>query len=105
MTINKKPGFYARKKDKNHNEIADGLRGDGHYVVDTHKQGEGFPDVLVIPSGCQFPCLLEIKMPGEGLTDKEDEFWTQYPGVVFIVHTLEEAREFIDKYSQICRRT
>lgn len=93
MSINQNPKFYGRRKDKNHNDVADALREAGHYVWDTYRQGDGFPDILVVPRGFTEAVLMEIKLPGESLTSKEQQFWEDYPGTGYIVRSGEEAIE------------
>lgn len=77
----------ARKVDRNHAEIRQGLRECGFPVWDTSRVGDGFPDLLVYAHGRLL--LLEVKMPGEQLTPMEQGFWEVFP--VVIVHDIDEA--------------
>ena len=78
---------WARRVDRNHGEIREGLRKMGYTVWDTSRLGGGFPDLLVWDK--RRLILVEVKMPGEKLTVDEETFHKLFP--VAIVHTVEEA--------------
>jgi len=78
---------WRRRVDRNHAEIRDGLRRCGYSVWDCSRFGDGFPDLLLRVGGAVL--LLEVKMPREGLTPKEEAFGAIFP--VHVVHSLEEA--------------
>lgn len=89
---------WARKTDKHHAEIRDGLRDAGFKVRDTSSFGGGFPDLLVL-ANVNF-VLFEIKSDPsithrkDPLTEKELMFFELFHGgPVYIVHTLNEALE------------
>jgi len=66
------------------------LRSVGASVVDAHILGRGFPDLIVgCPEGSTY--LIEVKMPGEGLNEKEFIFHRDWPGRIYISHSVEEA--------------
>jgi len=77
----------SRRVDANHAEIRSGLRQCGFCVWDTHTLGDGFPDLLVRVGDAVV--LLEVKMPGAGLTPHEEAFGALFP--VEVVHDLAEA--------------
>ena len=80
----------AAKVDANHAEIRDGLGALGVYVIDTHRLGDGFPDLVAwtLEVGWQ---LLEVKTARGRLTKAERELQEQCPGPIWIVRTLEDA--------------
>jgi hypothetical protein len=82
--------FYARRKDSNHALIAEALAGAGYRVYDTHKQGDGFPDLLCV-SRSGIPVLFEIKLPGEVLTKAERKFFEGYAAPLNKIEQSEEA--------------
>ena len=77
---------WARRVDRNHAAIREGLRKLGYTVWDTSRLGGGFPDLLVWDK--RRLILVEVKMPGERLTVDELAFHKLFP--VAIVHTVEE---------------
>lgn len=82
---------YAAKVDRNHTEIVRGLRDAGVRVWDTSRLGSGYPDAC-----CYWPAtglhLIEIKMPGEKLTEHEAKFHALFEGAaVHIVFGVEDA--------------
>ncbi len=74
---------YSRKVDGNHAEIRDSLRKIPNMrVADLSRAGQGVPDLL-----CKFgdkALLVEVKVKGGGLTDKEQQF-AEYWGDGYIV--------------------
>lgn len=55
--------FRAKRKDRNHDEVAAWLVSDGCTVEHTYDVGRGFPDLVVrTPRGTVF--LVEVKAPG-----------------------------------------
>jgi hypothetical protein len=80
---------YARKVDRNHAEIRDGLRACGFRVADTSRLGSGFPDLVV--SAYAVLWMVEIKMPGEPLTEDEQVFADLWAEHYLVAHSLEEA--------------
>ncbi len=82
----------ARRKDGNQGEIEAELRRKGMFVFDTSRTGFGFPDLCVFVNGRVV--LVEVKMLGEQLTDREASFfWTaKEHGVrVVIAYTSDQA--------------
>lgn len=88
--------IYARRVDKNQPEIVAALRKAGYRVHHTHRAGFGFPDLLV-ESKTRIAVLLEIKMPGEKLTEAEKKFFDEYRCPHKIVYSASEAIEFMQK--------
>jgi len=86
---------HATKKDGNHNEIAKELTGRGFQVIDTSGVGPncipGFPDMIVTTRTNCVSVLLEIKMPGEGLSSAEEKFHRMYKGPLGIAYSIAEA--------------
>ena len=82
----------AAKVDGNHDEIRDGLRALGVYVIDTHGLGQGFADLVAYSwyAGWQ---LLEVKMPRGRLTSAERKLQNECPGPIWVIRTLEQACE------------
>lgn len=79
----------AAKVDANAMEIIRGLRRIGATVTPTHFVGHGFPDAIWGFRGRSG--LLEIKVPGESLTEKEQLWHATWRGRVDIVHDVNEA--------------
>jgi hypothetical protein len=80
----------AKRTDANQKLIVEALRSVGAHVFDAHELGHGFPDLVVsCPYGSTY--LVEVKMPGEGLNEKEFIFHRDWPGQIYISHTVEEA--------------
>lgn len=60
---------YAKKTDKNQQEIMDALRKHGAFVVDMSKTGKGFPDLVVAYENTTI--LMEVKSSPKALYTKE----------------------------------
>lgn len=88
--------IYARRVDKNQPEIVKALRKAGYKVWHTHRAGFGFPDILVL-SKTHIPALIEIKMPGEKMTEAEQKFFDEYCAPHTVAYSAEEAIEFMRK--------
>lgn len=81
---------WHKKVDGNQNRVFKALRARRCVVFDTHHVGEGFPDgvslfpgrtILELPGGGLrifngALVLVEVKMPGEGLNEREQQFLT-----------------------------
>lgn len=78
-----------QKTDKNQPEIVKALREVGASVVLTHRVGKGFGDLVVGFRGVNF--LLEVKVPGEKLNDKEKEFHRDWKGQIAVIESRVEA--------------
>jgi hypothetical protein len=90
---------YARRVDGNHAEIRDGLRAAGYTVLDLSKAACGIPDILAL-SKCGASVFMEIKMPGEKLTDAERKFHAIYTGLCCVVFSLEDALDKLEKIDE-----
>jgi ABC-type uncharacterized transport system fused permease/ATPase subunit len=82
----------AAKVDANHGEIVAALRAHGCKVADLSGVGKGVPDILVwIPAWNRW-VLIEIKVPGEKLNERQEKWHAEYRGcMVFVVTSAEEA--------------
>lgn len=80
---------YARKKDANHNDIADAFIHLGYYVCDTSRVGSGFPDML-IARGMK-TAFVEVKQGKEKLSEGQNEFRKRWPGLFFVCRSVEDA--------------
>lgn len=82
----------AAKVDGNHAEIVKALRDHGCKVVDLAGVGKGVPDILVwIPAWSRW-VMLEIKIPGEHLNDRQRKWHEQFRGsLVYVVTSVDEA--------------
>ena len=77
--------------DSNQAEVADAFRRLGWDVIDTHACAQyvpGWPDLVVIKG--QRVVGIEVKMPGEGLTEKEALFAALHPEWAPIVVRTED---------------
>jgi len=79
----------AAKVDGNHSEIVELLRFCGYPVRSLAAVGDGIPDLLV--GVLHVNVLIEVKMPGEPLTEAQRKFWDTWPGLKFIAETRERA--------------
>jgi hypothetical protein len=86
-----------RRRDNNHAAIREGLRQCGFFVSDTAEIGNGFPDLLAV-SKSGVAVLLEVKVPGEHLTEMEKVFHVNYPGPIAIVRSPEEAIDVMEDW-------
>lgn len=87
---------HAARVDGCHAEIRDGLRKLGHAVHDTSKIGCGVSDLAVVTRRNQRHAWVEIKMPGERLTDAEMWFFGFDETPHFVAHSLDEAAKFCE---------
>ncbi len=78
-----------RRSDANQLEIMDALRKAGATVHDTHGVGWGFPDIVVGYLGLNF--LMEIKVPGGKLDNKQRAWHSKWRGQAVVVHSEDEA--------------
>jgi hypothetical protein len=73
-----KEHLMAKRTDLNQKIIVDNLRRIGATVTCIHEVGKGCPDLLVGYRGRTF--LIEVKQPGEGLTEAEAKFHRYWNG-------------------------
>lgn len=86
----------AARTDQNQPEIVRGLRGRGHEVCILAQLGQGKPDLLCVDGDTAILILMEVKVPGAKLTDDEEKWHRDWPGPVYIVHSLDEALDAIE---------
>lgn len=83
---------WNARKDGNHAEIAAGLRQACRSVVETHRVGGGFPDLVVGFGGKMW--LVEVKTEKGKLQKNQLEFIETWRGPrPVVVRNLEEALE------------
>lgn len=89
----------AAKKDRNHEAIARHLVSLGYRVAETYQLGNGFPDLVVggvdRRTGLRRVWLVEVKMPGEGLTTHEARFHQAWQGDVHIIESIAAAEQLV----------
>jgi len=85
--------FYARKKDANHNEIAEALEAAGCSVLDLSRLGHGTPDALCWSPRLAAYVLVEFKNPKgrNRIEPQQAEFLQNWRGPVVVVSSVEEA--------------
>lgn len=107
--------------DENQPEIVEALRKAGASAIHLFRIGQGVPDLLVGVHGLTIVgsvsqrllallesidglaihhganLLLEIKMPGNDLTDDEAKFFEEYRGQRDVVFSVEEALSLIGR--------
>jgi len=84
---------YRKAIDANQKEIVAALRAAGWKVHDTHALGGGIPDLAVWREGGP-RVWVEIKMPGEKVTEAERAFFSAWgAGDKLIVYGAEDALE------------
>ena len=81
--------LIAAATDANQKEIVKVLRSAGCSVVSLHRVGDGVPDLLVGRGGRNF--LLEVKVDGRGLNDKQKDWHRAWGGQRAVVTTPEGA--------------
>lgn len=79
----------AAKVDRNQSEVVAALRAAGWVVRPTHRLGQGFPDLCA--SRRRVNLLVEVKMPGEGLTPDEKIFHDEWCGPLIVVYSGQDA--------------
>lgn len=89
--------IYAKRVDKNQEEIVAALRNAGYYVYDQSRHGRGLPDLLVC-SKTGISVQMEVKMPGESFTSAEAAFWNEYHGLKVVVYSAEQAIRTMESY-------
>lgn len=88
---------YAARRDTNHADIRDGLRGCGFTVFDAGGTGNDFPDLVVGAHGTTF--LMEVKTFGGKVSDGQSRFADGWRGgPVCVVRTLEDALGAIARF-------
>jgi len=81
----------ACRKDANHDEIANAFRKLGWYWKDTYKAGPvipGFFDGIAILWGHVLG--VEVKSATGKLTDEEETFHAEYPGMKAIIRSVDD---------------
>lgn len=102
------PG-YGRRKDANHDAIAEAFRALGWQVWDTYQHAAytpGWPDLICLRRGRVL--FVEVKTPGEALTDAEGflrdtVLW--HHGEYHVVSTSEEAVAVIRMSEEMRKET
>lgn len=83
------------KKDGNHKVITQALEDAGYQVIDTSGVGPnaipGWPDIEVVTKTTCIGVKIEIKMPGEELSEAEEKFHAKYTGPLGIAYSADEA--------------
>lgn len=91
-----KRGHLPRRVDANQNEIVQQLRGLGFHVTLLHTIGGGVPDLVVVGLSNKahdwLALFVEVKRPGEKLTETEEAWHMKYPdgGPLLIATCLED---------------
>lgn len=83
--------------DSNHQEIRDGLRSLGYYVVDLAFVGAGIPDLLV-KSKSGLGVFLEVKQLGEYPTRQEVSFILRFQKQSSIIFSLDDALRVLQRF-------
>jgi len=68
------------KTDGNQSTIVAALKAAGYIVDDMSRHGRGFPDLLVWTKTVPAIAIpIEIKMPGQKLSKREQQWWSDHP--------------------------
>lgn len=81
--------LLAARTDANQTEIVRVLRAAGCSVVSLHRVGDGCPDLLVGRCGRNY--VLEVKVDGRGLNDRQKDWHRTWGGQRAVVTTPEGA--------------
>ena len=84
-----------RRVDRNQSQITRELRALGLSVRPTHIVGNGFPDLAVGWAGKTL--LVEVKMPGEKLTEDECEFFEIWNGAAIVAVSTEDILRWFEE--------
>ena len=84
---------YGAKRDHNELEIVNALRAIGASVA--HLSSKGIPDLLVSFRNKLY--LMEVKKPKGKLTPDQIKFHKSWKGEIYIVRTVQEAIEILNK--------
>lgn len=79
----------AAKVDANHGEVVEALRAAGAVVASTASIGNGFPDLIAAKGKRVW--MIEVKGPKGKLTPDQVKFIGEWPGVVHIIRSKDEA--------------
>lgn len=85
---------HARRVDANQKEIVQALRDAGCTVEVLSDVGRGVPDLLVGLRCRNF--LLEVKVPGEDLTEDQVKWHGKWRGLAKVVRSVEEAIDAVN---------
>ena len=91
---------FAARKDKNQPMIEQSLTAAGYKWWSLHRQGFGVPDLLVL-SKSNIPVLMEIKQPGEHLTDAEQTFHAEYKAPLEVVYDEQQCLDCMAYYDTL----
>jgi hypothetical protein len=92
-------GFAPSKVDANQPAIVAALRKAGYFITILAPLGGGIPDLHVVSkTDSSRVMLIEVKMPGEHLNDKERIWHAAYPGRATIAHSPEQAVELMQQF-------
>jgi len=87
---------YAARADENQPDIVDALRKYGFSVRSTHREGQGFPDLVIAKAGRA--ALAECKMPGEGLNLLQEAFRRGWHSPIYILSSVEDVARLNDAW-------
>ncbi len=93
---------HAKRTDRNHQEVRDGLRNLGFDVLDLSDVGGGVPDLCVRSLDHGLPTFLEVKdgklPPSARKLTPAEQKWRTYCGqITYTVTSLEEAIEVLNE--------
>lgn len=80
----------AHKVDANQDVIVAALRRCGVAVQSLAALGNGLPDLLCYSTTAGY-VLLEVKQPGQKLTEDQERFHRSWPGRIYVVETIDDA--------------
>jgi len=85
------------KTDGNQGQIVAALKAAGYIVDDLSRHGRGFPDLLVWTKTTPAIAIpLEIKMPGQKLSKREEQWFAEHPDCLkSVVSTAEHALNYM----------
>lgn len=95
MTVNRR----AAKRDGNEGEIIKALRDAGATVHQL--SAKGVPDLLI--GYKTHNILIEVKMPGEGLTEAQETWHQLWRGTAWVVWNVSMALNVLETYDELDR--
>ena len=92
-----------KRRDKNTDDIVEAIEECGFEAIDCHNMGGGFPDKIAVKKIGQHWCSVPIEIKGiyGKLTESQNKFEDEFPGLNHVCRTKEDAKAVLRKYERI----